>query len=47
MKDREIRRLNDSPWTRTLGKLAMEVSTQGWTFPAPLKRPLTEFSPTG
>ncbi len=32
---REARLLNDSPWTRTLGKLAMEINTEGWKFPAP------------
>jgi SNF2 family DNA or RNA helicase len=32
---REVRLLNDAPWVRTLGKLTMEVSTQGWRFPTP------------
>lgn len=32
---REARLLEDSPWTRTLGKLALEVNTEGWKFPAP------------
>lgn len=27
--------LNTVPWVRPLGKLTMEVSTQGWRFPAP------------
>ena len=34
---REARLLEQPPWVRTLGKLAMEVSTQGWRFPAPLE----------
>ena len=33
---REVRLLNDRPWVRTVGKLGMEVSTEGWRFPAPL-----------
>jgi SNF2 family DNA or RNA helicase len=32
---RETRLLNAVPWTRSLGKLAMEVSTKGWRFPTP------------
>lgn len=27
--------LHNPPWTRTLGKLALEVTTQGWRFPTP------------
>ena len=27
--------LTVSPWVRSLGKLAMEISTQGWRFPTP------------
>jgi SNF2 family DNA or RNA helicase len=27
--------LTRAPWTRTLGKLGLEVSTSGWRFPAP------------
>ncbi len=32
---REARLLNDAPWIRTLGKLPLEVTTEGWRFPAP------------
>jgi SNF2 family DNA or RNA helicase len=32
---REVVLLDKTPWVRTLGKLAIEVSTQGWRFPAP------------
>ena len=32
---REIPLLARAPWVRTLGKLSMEVSTQGWRFPTP------------
>jgi SNF2 family DNA or RNA helicase len=32
---REARLLTQAPWARPLGKIAMEVSTQGWHFPAP------------
>lgn len=32
---RELRLLNSPPWVRHLGKLALEVSTQGWKFPMP------------
>src|SRR5262245_31527138 len=28
-------KLLDAPWVRTLGKLAMDVTTEGWKFPAP------------
>jgi SNF2 family DNA or RNA helicase len=34
---KEARLLNEPPWVRSLGKLTMEVSTEGWRFPAPLK----------
>jgi SNF2 family DNA or RNA helicase len=34
---REAALLNKAPWTRTLGKLAMEVSTFGLRFPAPVE----------
>ncbi len=27
--------LTSTPWTRTLGKVGLEVSTQGWRFPTP------------
>lgn len=34
---REARLLTEQPWTRGLGKLTMEVATEGWKFPAPLE----------
>jgi SNF2 family DNA or RNA helicase len=30
-----MRLLTETPWVRSLGKQALEVSTQGWRFPAP------------
>jgi SNF2 family DNA or RNA helicase len=33
---REARLLTDQPWVRSLGKLAMEVATEGWRFPPPV-----------
>jgi len=33
---REGRLLTQSPWVRSLGKLGMEVSTEGWRFPVPV-----------
>ncbi len=32
---REARLLTEAPWVRSLGKLAMEVTSEGWRFPAP------------
>jgi SNF2 family DNA or RNA helicase len=32
---RDARLLTDAPWVRSLGKLPMSVSTEGWRFPAP------------
>jgi SNF2 family DNA or RNA helicase len=32
---REARLLNDPPWVRALGKLVLDVTTQGWRFPVP------------
>ena len=32
---REAPLLNTPPWVRSLGKLGMEVTTQGWRFPVP------------
>ncbi|MBI1918837.1 MAG: DEAD/DEAH box helicase, partial [Planctomycetes bacterium] len=32
---RESRLLTSPPWVRSLGKLALEVTTQGWRFPTP------------
>src|SRR5215831_17428978 len=34
---REARLLGAPPWVRSLGKLTMEVKTEGWRFPAPPK----------
>jgi SNF2 family DNA or RNA helicase len=39
---REARLLKDSPWIRSLGKLSLEVTTEGWRFPAPPNEPLKE-----
>jgi SNF2 family DNA or RNA helicase len=36
---REIGLLNKAPWVRTLGKLTLEATTQGWRFPAPGEPP--------
>jgi SNF2 family DNA or RNA helicase len=32
---RETRLLTDAPWVRSLGRLELTVSTEGWKFPAP------------
>ncbi len=32
---RQATLLNHSPWVRSLGKIGMEVTTQGWRFPTP------------
>lgn len=36
---RQASLLNGAPWIRSLGKVAMEVQTQGWKFPTPLDIP--------
>jgi SNF2 family DNA or RNA helicase len=36
---REARLLNESPWVRSLGRLTMDVTTQGWRFPTPTDAP--------
>jgi SNF2 family DNA or RNA helicase len=36
---REARLLNDRPWVRSLRKLSLDVSTQGWRFPTPPDQP--------
>jgi SNF2 family DNA or RNA helicase len=41
---REVGLLKGLPWVRTLGKLSVEVSTQGWRFPSP-DDPLPEAAP--
>ena len=33
---RQAKLLNKAPWVRSVGKLAMTVSTQAWKFPTPL-----------
>jgi SNF2 family DNA or RNA helicase len=33
---REARLLTQAPWVRSLGKVGMEVSTEGWRFPVPV-----------
>jgi SNF2 family DNA or RNA helicase len=38
---REARLLSESPWVRSLGKLSMEIATEGWRFPAPPLEQLT------
>jgi SNF2 family DNA or RNA helicase len=40
---KEARLLNEPPWVRSPGKLAMTVTTEGWRFPAPPK----ETAPVG
>src|SRR2546423_5384390 len=42
---RDVRLLASPPWVRSLGKLTLEVSTQGWRFPTP-PEPSTEERPT-
>jgi SNF2 family DNA or RNA helicase len=32
---REARLLGDAPWVRSIGKLGLSVSTEGWRFPVP------------
>ena len=32
---REARLLNEAPWVRSLGRLELTVTTEGWKFPAP------------
>src|SRR5207237_6634176 len=40
----EAKLLLNPPWVRSLGKVALEVSTQGWRFPPPCE-PLTPSKP--
>src|SRR5262249_51368606 len=42
---REARLLTQQPGGRSLGKLAMDVSTEGWRFPAPLEEMLAPHKP--
>ncbi len=39
---RDVRLLASPPWVRSLGKLSLEVSTQGWKFPTPPEPVLTD-----
>ena len=32
---REVRLLSDSPWVRSLGRLELNIASEGWKFPAP------------
>ena len=41
---REVPLVNQPPWVRTLGKLTVDVSTQGWRFPSP-NEPLPPVEP--
>jgi SNF2 family DNA or RNA helicase len=36
---REARLLHQRPWVRSLGKLSLDISTQGWRFPTPPDQP--------
>jgi SNF2 family DNA or RNA helicase len=42
---REARLLSEPPWIRSPGRLALEVSTEGWRFPAPPPEQITESRP--
>jgi SNF2 family DNA or RNA helicase len=42
---REARLLTNVPWVRSLGKLPMEVATEGWRFPAPPPEPVAPGKP--
>jgi SNF2 family DNA or RNA helicase len=42
---RQANLLGTPPWVRSLGKLTMEVRTQGWRFPTPADQPLTPLRP--
>src|SRR5262245_28726153 len=37
---RQAALLQAAPWVRSAGKVALEVTTQGWRFPAPPDQPL-------
>lgn len=41
---REVPLVNQPPWVRTLGKLTVDVTTQGWRFPSP-NEPLAPTQP--
>jgi SNF2 family DNA or RNA helicase len=36
---RELRLLADAPWARSLGRLDLEIATEGWRFPTPSIEP--------
>src|SRR5882672_849371 len=36
---RDAKLLLDAPWVRSLGKMGLEVTTQGWRFPQPCEPP--------
>jgi SNF2 family DNA or RNA helicase len=42
---REAALLKQAPWVRSLGKVQLEVSTQGWRFPTPPDQPLAPPKP--
>jgi SNF2 family DNA or RNA helicase len=42
---RDVRLLTHFPWVRSLGKLPMEVTTDGWRFPTPPPEPLAPPKP--
>jgi SNF2 family DNA or RNA helicase len=47
---RQATLLNNPPWVRSLGKIALDVTTQGWRFPTPpdqtvTRSPLSVFAP--
>jgi SNF2 family DNA or RNA helicase len=42
---REARLLTAPPWVRSLGKLALEVITEGWRFPVPPRDEPVQFKP--
>jgi SNF2 family DNA or RNA helicase len=43
---REARLVTEAPWIRSLGKLAMDVSTEGWRFPVPAEMEIPVRLPT-
>ncbi len=43
---RQARLLDGPPWVRSLGKLALDVSTEGWRFPVPAEGPAAPAKPS-
>ncbi len=41
---RQAALLNNPPWVRSLGKIALDVTTQGWRFPTPPDQTITRHS---